>query len=100
MNIVFGDAFYFVARINRHDKYHQQVLTLSRELRASILTTDWVLTEVADALCKSECRGRVRDFMLQLRNSAACEVLSPSRELLDRALDIYTPACGQRVVAH
>jgi predicted nucleic acid-binding protein len=45
--------------------------------------------EVADALAKSECRSRVREFMLHLRQAPACEVAPASRELFDRSLELY-----------
>lgn len=89
MSVVFADAFYFVARLNRRDQHHQRALQFSRDFRARLLTSDWVLMEVADALAESECRGRVRDFILHLRGSTACEIVCASRELLDRALDLY-----------
>lgn len=89
MSLVFADAFYFVARLNRHDQHHERVVTFSREFRSQILTTDWVLMEVADALAKSECRSRIRDFTLHLRQASGCEVVPTSRELLDRALELY-----------
>ena len=89
MNTVFADAFYFVARLNRHDQHHERVLKFARDFRARLLTSDWVLMEVADALAESECRGRVRDFIFHLRGTAACEIVPASRELLDRALDLY-----------
>ena len=89
MNTVFADAFYFVARLNRHDQHHERVLKFSQGFRARLLTSDWVLMEVADALAASECRGRVREFILHLRGTAACEIVPASRELLDRALDLY-----------
>ena len=89
MNTVFADAFYFVARLNRHDEHHERVLKFSQGFRARLLTSDWVLMEVADALAASECRGRVREFILHLRGTTACEVVPASRELLDRALDLY-----------
>jgi predicted nucleic acid-binding protein len=89
MSAVFADAFYFVARLNRRDQHHERVVAFSHTFRARLLTTDWVLMEVADALAKSECRPRVRDFVLHLRSSAACEIVPASRELLDRALDLY-----------
>jgi hypothetical protein len=54
MNVVFADAFYFVARLNRRDQHHARVMAFSRNFRARILTTDWVLMEVADALAASE----------------------------------------------
>jgi predicted nucleic acid-binding protein len=89
MSVVFADAFYFVARLNRRDQHHERVLAFSRGFRASIVTTDWVLMEVADALAKSECRPRVREFMPHLRQAAACEVVPAARELFDRALELY-----------
>lgn len=89
MNVVFADAFYFVARLNRRDQHHERVLKYSRDFRARLLTSDWVLMEVADALAESESRARVRDFILYLRGSAACEIVPASRELLDRALELY-----------
>ena len=89
MNVVFADAFYFVARLNRRDQHHDRVVAFSRNFRASLLTTDLVLIEVADALAKSECRPRIRDFVLHLREAVGCEVISSSRELVDRALELY-----------
>lgn len=85
MSAVFADAFYFVARLNRRDQYHERVVTFSRNFRARVVTTDWVLMEVADALAKSECRPRVWDFILHLRAAAGSEVVPASREVLDRA---------------
>lgn len=89
MSAVFADAFYFVARLNRHDQHHQRVVDFSRNFRARLLTTDCILTEVADALAKSQCRPRVRDFILHLRSSPACEIVPASRDLLDQALALY-----------
>lgn len=89
MNWVFADAFYFVARLNRRDQHHARVLAFSRDFRARLLTTDWVLVEVADALAQSECRGRIREFILHLRRNAVCEVIAAGREELDRALELY-----------
>ena len=89
MSAVFADAFYFVARLNRHDQHHERVLEFSRGFRARLLTTDWILMEVADALAGSRCRVRVREWARHMRQSAACEIVPASRELLDRALDLY-----------
>ncbi len=89
MSVVFADAFYFVAWLNRRDQHHQRALQFSRDFRARLLTSDWVLMEVTDALAESECRGRVRDFILHLRGAASCEIVPASRELQDRALDLY-----------
>ena len=51
--------------------------------------------EVADALTKSECRHRVREFTLCLRQDPGSEVVPTSRELLDRALELYHQHAGK-----
>lgn len=90
MSVVFADAFYFVARLNGRDQHHARVLAFSRDFRASLLTTDWVLMEVADALAKSECRLRVRELVLHLRRAAACEIVTASRELFNQTWNYIT----------
>jgi predicted nucleic acid-binding protein len=89
MTVVFADAFYFVARLNRRDQHHDRVLEFSRTFRARLLTSDWILMEVADALAESQCRIRIRDFITHLRRSATCEIVPATREGLDRALALY-----------
>ena len=89
MSVVFADAFYFVARLNRRDQHHERVLKFSRDFHARLLTSDWVLMEVADALAGSDSRVRVRDFILHLRQSAVCEIVPATRDDLNRALDLY-----------
>jgi predicted nucleic acid-binding protein len=50
MSTVFADAFYFIARLNRRDQHHERVVAFARDCHARLVTTDWVLVEVADAL--------------------------------------------------
>jgi hypothetical protein len=50
MSVVFADAFYFVARLNRRDQHHQHVLQFSRDFRALDLyhqhaDKKWTLTD-------------------------------------------------------
>jgi predicted nucleic acid-binding protein len=76
-----------VARLNRRDQHHERVVVFSQTFRAQLVTADWVLMEVADALAKSECRNRIREFILHLRQS--CEVVPAGRETFDSALEMY-----------
>lgn len=49
MNAAFADAFYFVALLNRADQHHARVNSFAATFRRPIVTTAWVLTEVAGA---------------------------------------------------
>jgi hypothetical protein len=46
----FGDSFHFLALFNPRDAAHDHAVAASQALRGYLVTTDWVLTEVADAL--------------------------------------------------
>ncbi len=89
MKVFFADAYYFIARINHEDQYHDRVIEFSKTMRANIVTTDWVLMEVADALAASEVRDQARDYFLYLRSLQHCDVLEASRDLFDRALNFF-----------
>ncbi|HEY3874718.1 MAG TPA: PIN domain-containing protein [Candidatus Kapabacteria bacterium] len=89
MNAVFADTFYFLGLWNRRDQYANHVRAFSAEFRGQIITTDWVLIEVADALASSEVRDRTRDYFFILRNSPSVKVIEASCELFDRGLNFF-----------
>ena len=64
MNEVFADAFYYIALSNRADQYHAAAMKATRELTQRIVTTQWVLLEVADALSAPEIRGRTHALLM------------------------------------
>ena len=50
MKPVFADSFYYLAILNADDSAHAQAVSVSATLSGNVVTTAWVLTEVADAL--------------------------------------------------
>jgi predicted nucleic acid-binding protein len=89
MNVRFADTFYFLASINDRDQYAKQVAAFDENFHGDLVTTDFILMEVADALSNSDIRGIFRAYCMELRNSSSCEVVEASRELFDRALNEY-----------
>jgi predicted nucleic acid-binding protein len=89
MSTVFADAFYFVGLVNRADQHHAKVVAAARRLRDSIVTTEWVLAEFADALAESASRRLVAEFIRQLEQDPKVEIIQASSELFKRGLDRY-----------
>lgn len=50
MTEVYADAFYYIALLNPSDLFHATALEATKSLTHPLVTTGWVLTEVADAL--------------------------------------------------
>ena len=89
MKFVFADTLYFLALLNERDPYTKRAIAFEREFSGSLVTSDWVLIEVADALAGSARRGALRPFIMELRNSSKCEIIEASRDLFDRALTFF-----------
>lgn len=86
---VFADAFFYVALINGRDTYHARAMDYARTYQGGVVTTEWVLAEVADALATSSARMRVRAAFEQLRADSDTRIVAASSELFARGLALY-----------
>jgi len=53
MKTVFADTFYFLALLNPSDQAHARAVEFTSRNAVRMMTTDWVLTELADGLAGS-----------------------------------------------
>lgn len=89
MKTVFGDTFYYLALVNPADAAHERVQLVSQQLRAKVLTTMWVLTEVADALAAPGNRSVFTALLNQLTTDANTTIVPFSEDLFHRAILLY-----------
>ena len=89
---VFADSHYFIALLNRRDRFHASAVAESLTQNRQVVTTLWVLTEVADALCKPAMRSRAEQFVRFTLQSTAVVVVRETERWFSRGLDLY----GQR----
>jgi len=90
MNAVFADSFYFLARLNPRDQAHQEAVRLGTEDSRPLVTTDWVLTEVGDAMSAPTNRPAFLRLLDLLRSSREVEIVPATRELLDRGVVLFS----------
>ncbi len=86
---LFADSFYFIALLNERDAAHKRVVQFSRDHGAVVVTTRWVLAEVADALCDPAWRVRAGAFIAYILTAPGFIVLGGSEELFARGLSLY-----------
>ncbi|MCX7012585.1 MAG: PIN domain-containing protein [Candidatus Sumerlaeota bacterium] len=89
MTPVFADAFYFLALINPRDVAHARAVEFSEKHEAPVLTTAWVLTEVADALSRPPGRSIVSALLQDLERDASFTILPPLPLLFRQGLELY-----------
>lgn len=89
MKRLFADAFFFFAWWNRRDRAHVRVEAFLREFDGHLVTTRWVLMEVADGLATTPARRKVRELFRDLETDPMVTVVEPSESLNDRGLELY-----------
>jgi len=89
MNSVFADTFYFLAFLNPNDPAHQTAVEFSRKSRTRLITTAWVLGELADGLSRSVLRRSYRSFLQVVEASPNNEIVWWDPALFRRAVVLY-----------
>jgi predicted nucleic acid-binding protein len=94
MKTVFADTYYFLALLNNTDQGHQRALAFTKTYGGRLVTTGWILTELADALAHTK-NGRLQFiFTLQkLRADPNISVLPSDENLFTEGISLY----GQRL---
>jgi hypothetical protein len=85
----FADTFYFMALLNRKDSSHAAAMEHSQG-PGRILTTEWVLTELADAMASQVKRQSFVDLYGLLRSDSQVEVIPSSPDLFSLGIDLYS----------
>jgi uncharacterized protein len=90
MKTVFADSYYYLAFVNERDAGHERALDFSRSYRARSLTTEWVITEVADALSVPNQRGVFLELLAHLRSDPGLTILTATHELFDHGITLFS----------
>ena len=89
MKPIFADSFYFLALLRLEDSAHARALAASQNRTERLVTTAWVLTEVADALAVPGMREGFPRLLAALRADPACTIVPPTQNLFDAGVELY-----------
>ena len=89
MTSIFADTFYYLALLNPRDAAHTATLTASRSHSGRLVTTEWVLTEVADAFASPQERPRFLALLTALEAHPDVSIVPASHDLFQRGADLY-----------
>ena len=89
MKAIFADSVYFFALLNARDTIHQRAAEFAAKSANPLVTTAWVITEVADGLCDRMTRESVVRLCDILQSSADVAIIPPSSELFQQGLERY-----------
>ncbi|HRX83471.1 MAG TPA: hypothetical protein P5572_00465 [Phycisphaerae bacterium] len=89
MKRTFVDSFYLLALFNPRDFAHERAVHEAQSIQGTLITTDWVLTETADALSGAANRAGCVALIEDLRRSPRVEIVHASRGLFEAGWHLY-----------
>ena len=89
MNGFFADTFYFFALLNPLDEAHRRASEFSESHNSPLITTAWVLTELADGLSRSFARAAFPGIVEKLRANPLHVIVPPSEGLFQAGCNLY-----------
>lgn len=88
VNEVFADAFFYIALLNPKDGFNARAVQTAARLNRRVVTTSWVLTEVADAFAQPRLRSVAHDFLQMTLKNPRTDVIS-GESWFQAGLDLY-----------
>lgn len=89
MKPVFADTVYFLALLSPADQFHSRARELSQQPDRSLVTTEFVLMEVGDALSRPENRSRFARLLALLQAQDDVEIVPASNGLFRQACELH-----------
>lgn len=85
----FADTYYFIAVVNRKDAGHAEAIRAGRRPDLRLVTTTWVLTELADALSAPSERTFVATFIRDIQSRTRITIVPATQVWFDRGLELF-----------
>jgi predicted nucleic acid-binding protein len=95
MKPVFADTYYFIALLNPADQDHERAVRWTAESSRAIVTTEFVLMEVADGMAKFNRRSVFGQCHRIVTQSSGIRLVSASHELFERGVEMYLSRMDQ-----
>ena len=89
MTALFADTFYFIALLSPADEAHAKAVAFTQQFTGRLLTTGWVLTEIADGLIEALAREKFVQFYDRLRVRDDVTIVPCGEELFDQGIELF-----------
>jgi hypothetical protein len=96
--IVFADTFALIAWLNPRDDAHARVASYLDGFTGQLVTTEWVLMELADALSAPEARSAAVAFLNAVRADPLFEVVGYVAAVYQAGFDLFCQPTRQGLV--
>jgi len=85
----FVDTSYWIALLREKDALHEQAVAWQGRVSGRLITTEYVLVELADALCSPAVRAATKSAIELIQGSASIVVIPASSALMNEGLALF-----------
>ena len=89
MNAVFEDTSYYLALLNPDDEYAAAAAEYTAGFAGRIVTTAWVLTELANFLAHGYNRSLFLSLLDDLRGDGRVTIIEPTQDWFEQGLALF-----------
>ncbi len=89
MRPCFADTFYYLALANPSDDAHGRAKAITPGLRRGVVTTEFVLVEVGNAMASPAARNSFLRLLRAQRSGRAVQIIPASSQLLERGVSLF-----------
>lgn len=90
MSRAFADSFFYFALVSRHDAAHPRAVEIAESFVGEIVTTGWVLTELADGMARpARRREKFAEIYRGLRADRSTRIIGCSDELMEEGIKLF-----------
>ena len=86
---VFADTFALIAWLNAHDNAHARVTAYLDGFTGRLVTTEWVLMELADALSAPAARSTAVAFLQAVRADSLFDIVGYDPAVYQAGFDLF-----------
>jgi predicted nucleic acid-binding protein len=86
---VFADACFYQALLLVRDSWHRAAMNVFRNLRADVVTTDYILLELGALMSRGHARHLYVDFVRRIRLDRHTSIVPATPELMEAGLALF-----------
>jgi predicted nucleic acid-binding protein len=86
----FADTFFFLGFLGPSDKWHAEAVSQMERYRGKLVTTEFVLVELADAMADPRDRPACINLINALRTDPDVHIVPSTSALFDRGFQLYS----------
>jgi predicted nucleic acid-binding protein len=89
MKVAFADSYFYLAVLNPRDAGHDDANAVADAFNGTIVTTHWVLVEVADACAHPPDRAKFGRLLTTLVSDPSVQIIRADDALFERGVDLF-----------